>query len=158
MAVGGLLRSTADVLRSKCSDIHRVGCLGTVTGTGAVERRELAVLSAIEPGRSLVTLLAEQVMSFRSWTSRATTSTWRLTWRCTGMPCDNWRTSRTTRLWSPAVGIRQLPWSFVTWPQEGHLTSSNSPEWVTGSGCSGFRSWPRMAIFNWLSLDFLTFF
>jgi hypothetical protein len=72
-------------------------------------------------------------LSFRSWTGRETTSTSRLIRLCMGTQYIKWRTSQTTRRWSPAVAIRQLPWSFDMWPQEGLPTSSSSPEWVTGS-------------------------
>jgi hypothetical protein len=99
------------------------------------------------------------LLSFRSWTGRDTMSTSRLTRQCTGTQYDKWRTSQTPKRWSPAVAIRQLPWSFVTWPPEGLPTSSSSPEWVSGSNRTfRIRFGPRNAIFNWLYADFLTFF
>jgi hypothetical protein len=73
-------------------------------------------------------------LSFRSWTGgRKNMSTSRLTRLCMGTRYGKWRTSRTARRWSRAVAIRQLPWSFGTWSQDGLPTSSGSPEWVTGS-------------------------
>lgn len=100
-----------------------------------------------------------RLLSFRSWTDRETMSTSLLTRQCTGTQYGKWRTSQTPRRCSPAVAIRQLPWSFVTWPPEGLPTSSSSPEWVSGSNrIFRFRFWPRKAIFSWLRADFLTFF
>jgi hypothetical protein len=97
-----------------------------------------------------------RLLSYRSWTDRETMSTSRLTQQCTGTQYGKWRTTQTQRRWSPAVAIRQLPWSFVMWPPGGLPTSSSSPEWVSGSNRTfRFRFWPRKAIFSWLCADFL---
>jgi len=103
--------------------------------------------------------LQVRLLSYRSCTGRQTMSTSRLTRQCTGTQYDKWRTSQTLRRWSPAVAIRQLPWSFVMRPPEGLPTSSSSPEWVSGSNRTfRFRFWPRKGIFSWLCADFFTFF
>jgi hypothetical protein len=85
------------------------------------------------PGHTAGQVTSRSVfLSFRSWTGRETMSTSRLTRLSMGTRYVKWRISRTRR-WTPPVAIRQLPWSFDTWPQERLPTSSGSPEWVTGS-------------------------